>query len=96
MPLTVRRFYAIIVAGLTLGLLALAGCSGTASTSPNGSGGTGTATANPTATASTHCTQFVPAATPFSGVSGVPGLQLPAGSYIGSGKKSGEAQANIA
>jgi hypothetical protein len=86
MPLTVRRFYAIIVAGLILGLLALVGCSSTASTSLTGgaSSGSGTATAaRPTATAVVPCTQFVPAATPFSSVSGVPGLQLPAGSYIG-------------
>jgi hypothetical protein len=89
MPLTARRFYAIIVAGLILGLLALAGCSSTASASVKGGGSSGTATASATATAVVPCTQFVPAATLFRGVSGVAGLQLPAGSYIGPGTTSG-------
>ncbi len=91
MASTVRRFYgikAIIVVGLVLGLLGLVGCSGTTSTSQTASG-TSAATAAATATASIPCTQFVPGSTLLSTVSGVSGLQLPAGSYINAGTTTG-------
>ena len=84
----VRHFHGIIVAGLLMSLLLLAGCSSTASTSTT-PGGSGTATAGATATPVPPCTQFVPGATPFSSVSGVSGLQLPTGSYISTGTTSG-------
>ncbi len=84
----VRHFYGIIVAGLLMSLLLLAGCGSTTSTSAT-AGSSSTATAGATATPVPPCTQFVPGATPFSSVSGVPGLQLPAVSYISTGTTSG-------
>jgi hypothetical protein len=48
-----------------------------------------TATQVPTATPLPPCVQLVAGATPFSGVSGVSGLQMPAGSYISAASMNG-------
>ncbi len=92
MILTARRCYGAVAACLIMAAMLLAGCSSTASTSAssgNSGNSSGTATTQPTATPVQPCTQFVSGATPFTSISGVPGLQLPAGSYISAGTTSG-------
>jgi len=85
-----HQFLRALCGGCTLAaVVALAACS-----SPSGSTSTGnsaTATTAPTATATPQspCTQIVPGATPFSSLSGAPGIQVPAGSYISAGASSG-------
>ncbi len=82
------RSRSLIITGFILLALSLAACSSQSSTTPGSSSGTSTAGGHGAATATATggpqqaCAQVVPAGTPFSGVSGVSALQLPAGSYI--------------
>jgi hypothetical protein len=64
--------------------LGLAGCSATTVTVVQGStpSATATATATPTATPLPPCQQLAPGSSPANGVPGIPGIQLPAGTYI--------------
>ncbi len=72
-----RSFVRGIVAAALAALL-LAGCNGTA-----------TVTIVSTATPASPCVTLVPGATAFNGVSGVSGLQVPAGTYISAATTTG-------
>jgi hypothetical protein len=72
-----RSFVRAIVAAALAALL-LAGCDATA-----------TVTIVSTATPSSPCVTLVPGATAFNGVSGVSGLQVPAGTYISAATTTG-------
>ncbi|HKW23699.1 MAG TPA: hypothetical protein VJO13_20125 [Ktedonobacterales bacterium] len=78
----------LIIAGAIA--LALSGCAVLAATN-EASSATATSTSAPTATPTPQppCTQLVAGATPLQSVSGVPGLQAPAGSYISPASTSG-------
>jgi hypothetical protein len=76
-------------------VLALAGCSG-ATTTSGPAGLVATATAVATATPQSPCVQLVPGAVPTQGVNGVPGIQLPSGTYIGPGTVGGSGQGQYA
>ena len=74
-----------LAAGLSLLALLLAGCTTTATVTVSGTAtatAISTATTAATATPQPVCDTLVPGATPFNGVSGVPGLQLPTGAFI--------------
>lgn len=82
----------MLVSGLVLILcvLSLAGCGTTVITGPSGS--TATATIAATATPQPPCVQLVSGATPAQGVNGVPGIQLPAGTYTSIAATTGGGQ----
>ncbi len=91
-----RVFGALLRRGLVLLVMTLAvslvACSSTAtSTVPVSGQSTRTphGSASATTTPQASCASALPGSTPFSGVSGVPGLQAPAGSYISSATTSG-------
>lgn len=74
--------------GITCLLLAaVAGCSSNASAHHGGS--SSPSATLPTATPQPPCGQLVPSSTPFHSLPGVPGVQMPAGAYIGSATASG-------
>lgn len=77
-------------------VLALTGCGSTAGAhiSATSGGATATPTSTPAATATPlpPCAQLVLGATLFQGVSGVSGLQVPTGTYIGAETASGGGQ----
>ena len=77
-----RSFVRGIVAAALAALL-LAGCNGTA-----------TVTIVSTATPASPCVTLVPVATAFNGVSGVSGLQVPAGTYISAATTTAGASAS--
>ncbi len=85
-----HRVRGALLGSLIIATLLLAGC-GTSSTghASGASTATGTTAATATATPLPPCAQLVPGATPFSNVSGVSGLQLPAGSYISTATTAG-------
>lgn len=89
-----RVFGALVRLGLLTLMVSLVACSSTATatTTPTGhssGSATATATAPATATPQLSCLQLVAGAMPFSGVSGIAGLQLPLGSYISAPTTSG-------
>ncbi len=77
----------IVAAAITL---VMCGCAVPAAANETSSA-TATATSAPTVTPTPQppCTQLVTGATPLQSVSGVPGLQAPAGTYIGPASTSG-------
>lgn len=81
-----RRFDGATISRLIIAAVLLAGCGVTSSPAV-------TATQVPTATATATplppCVQLVSGAAPFSGVSGVSGLQVPSGTYISAATTSG-------
>lgn len=78
---------------LILLVLSLAGCTTTATSGSQGSAAaTATATIAATATPQPPCAQLVPGAAPAQGVNGVPGIQLPSGTYMGAATASGGGQ----
>jgi hypothetical protein len=82
---------------LMLLVLSLAGCGTTVITGSSGTPvATATATAAATATPQPPCALLVPGAMPAQSVSGVPGIQLPAGTYISAGTASGGGQGKYA
>lgn len=82
-------------AGLMLAIctLGMTGCASTPSTGNQGptatTGVLPTVTSAPTATAMPACEQLVAGATPASTVSGVPGIQLPSGTYSSAATQTG-------
>lgn len=77
-----RRTRTLLASGLTLVLsLVLAACASASTTGQVTVVVTAT-TAPATATPIPECVQLAPGATPFTGISGVSGLTLPAGAYI--------------
>lgn len=72
--------------------LSLAACGTTVASGSPGATATATATIAPTATPQPPCTQLVPGSTPAQGVNGVPGIQLPAGTYISAATTGGGGQ----
>ncbi len=69
----------------------LGGCSSTVTVTT--SGATSTPTTGPTATPQPPCISLVPGSTPFSSLSGIPGIQLPARTSISVATSSGGGQA---
>ncbi len=98
-----QRFLALGGCALLLSGLLLAGC-GASEQTPGANAGSPTQTlapfptATPTATATVvpPCEQLAPGAAPFAGVGGVPGMQLPAGSYISGPSAAGGASGQYA
>ncbi len=80
--------FLFIGSAVILLVLVISGCAPTAS---GGESASATATSVPTLTPTPQspCAQFVAGATPFQSVSGVPGLQLPTGTYISAVTTSG-------
>lgn len=72
-------------------VLVVAGCSSNASGKHGGSSATATKGALPTATPQPQCAALVPGSAPFTSLSGVPGIQMPAGAYMSAGASSGGA-----
>lgn len=70
-------------------IASLAGCGSTTSTTSTTTGIVQTSAQQPTNTPTPGCVQLVPGATLANGVSGVPGIQLPAGTYISAPTQSG-------
>lgn len=84
-----RRGLISIICLLTI---AVAGCSSNASATHGGSSSPSTTKGSgPTATATPQaaCTQLAPGSTPFQSLSGVTGVQFPAGTYISAASASG-------
>ena len=77
---------------LILFMLSLAACGTTVASGSPGATPTATATIAPTATPQSPCVQLVTGAAPANGVSGVPGIQLPTGTYISAATTSGGGQ----
>lgn len=81
-----RSFVRALAAAALLAALLLAGCNATATVTI-----VGTAKSSPSATATLvpPCATLVSGATPFNGVNGVSGLQVPTGTYIGAATTTG-------
>lgn len=83
-----RRLFSCCFIAIAASALAIGGCASPAAANESASA---TATSIPTVTPTPQppCTQLVAGATPLQSVSGVAGLQAPAGTYISSASTSG-------